>query len=297
MFVYPIVTRGPGWEGFEQLSDDLVRKANLTYRMFYADFYADEFAKSGMVRKDTGVIGDGMFTTKGIDKNQFLGVFAGKLCKFPKKPTVETFILRNAITLQPITLSDGSKHKVYICGEERVGEPGTVSLMNHSCTKPNAMFVVDELIVYKNIDAAVDVDRRIRHGVDIPDDLLAKSKEVEFTFDVVCVFSTMPIGPDTQIFVSYNSYDPDEFLDIRLASNPRSRLKRRVTTNDYFLTRRIAVKQLRMARSLEPKTGGKSRLQLTRCACDAPNVCPKKHWFVELLSSPAVVDLTEEDDE
>jgi hypothetical protein len=296
MIVYPLITRGPGWNGFEQLSDDFVEKVNLSYRLFYAHFFEEQFEKSGIVTKDTGIIGDGMFTTHVIEEGQFLGVFAGKLCKFPKKATLETFVLRNAITVNPIKLSDGSEHRVYICGEDRVGEPGTVSLFNHSCTKKNAMFIVQEMVVYKNMDSAIEVDKMMRDGITIPDDLLAKAMEVDFVFDIVCVFSSMAIAADTQIFVSYNSHDPGEFLDIVQASNPRSRLKRRVSTNDYFLTRRMAVKQLMKARALEPHTG-KSRLRLSRCSCDAPNVCPKRHWFLEMLNIPMVIDLSVEDDD
>jgi hypothetical protein len=188
--------------------------------------------------------GDGVFCDKDIPMYTYVGYYCGVVenaAKFKDDGY--------SIGIPPITFPDGSVVPAVLSGFTQRHLEASAAMFNHSCQKFNAQFVLEDVFVRKNLEAAWKVQRLLEKPNSIvPDALLEEAAEIQFQYPVVVVMTHLDVQAGEEIRVTYN----------RASAG---------SSSSYFSTRRNALKSAAKGYCV------------AKCMCEAGG-CPLRRYYV-----------------
>ena len=231
-------------------------------RMFLAVFFAAINSAAEKVRYDcvtsvrefeVGVkvshTGDGVFPGKDVPIYTHVGYYYG-VVENARKFKDDGY----SMGLPPIKFPDGTSVPAVLSGYGSRLMEGSASMFNHSCQKFNAQFLLQDVVVSKNIEARMEVQRLLeKPGSVVPDSLLEAAGEVLYNYPVVIVMTDRAVEAGEELRVTYNR-----------------------DKSAYFSTRRNAL-----------RSAGKGYC-IAKCMCE-PGGCPLKRFYVTARAKAVVL--------
>jgi hypothetical protein len=195
--------------------------------------------------------GDGVFPGKDVPMYTHVGYYYG-VVENSRKFKDDGY----SIGLPPIKFPDGTTVPAVLSGYGTRHVEGNASMFNHSCQKFNAQFLLQDVVVSKNIEARLKVQRLLeKPGNVVPDSLLEAAGEVLYNYPVVIVMTDRAVEAGTELRVTYNR-----------------------DKSAYFSTRSNAMKSACKGYCI------------AKCMCE-PGGCPLKRYYVTTRAKAGAVVL------